>query len=509
MFLTSCGNKISNLKNNSAGSALIELVLYMAIAGILLLTAVITMVTLSGEADNYIAQSSITNSSQVTHSSYTLNSAALPDEDTLINDLASNMGNYSFTKYQNGTSPSTDSMTVSISRDDQNQVTLCSKSKTGLVYCLRNNYAGLLNTTIVDSDPQQTDSIFGDLVASVNPLQMVFPEQAQAASSYISSPLLSRCVGTVESEVRECLADPGEGTKTVGDAIPGWGDSSGDSSGDSPQDPPSNNYYVGPENLVGVDSLTVQGNSQIIGKAASRGRVRILDSARICGSVAYGEGTPSPVGGVPWAPNNPNINGTGGGVCPGTTLGTFNGNFPNVVLPSNIQTENSNSRLSGADPVPGSVWQRGNVNWNSSTRVLRVNYSELELQGTQPYFLCRIVLSGGATLKVSGTTRIFFDSPENCNNETQLLVVDNGSKLLTSTGLAGFFFVGSDTVSSNILFSGGSNSLSMVFYAPRSNITINGGSNFDGAIVGKTLSVGGGSNLIFSFDGSDYLLPTQ
>jgi hypothetical protein len=502
MFFISLTTKINKLKANQNGSGLIEMILYIGIAAILVLTAVITMVAFPGQADNYIAQSSITNSSRVTHTSYTLNSAALPDEDTLINDLSSNMGQYSYVKYENGTNPSTHSMHVSVARDDPNQVTLCSKSQTNLIYCLRNNYAGLLDPTIVSSDPQNS---LMSLMAAVNPLQVLFPAQAQANSN-ISNALVSRCVGTVEQEVRDCLADPGEGAHSVGDATPGWGTTTPT---EEEEDPGSSNYYIGADNLIGVNSFRIQGNSQVIGKVGSNGPVTISDSARICGAVGWGEGNQSPVGNVPWNPSDLYGNGTGGGVCPGTELGIFSRSFPDVVLPSDISTENSNSRLSGADPVPGSVWQRGNVNWNSSTRVLRVTYSELELQGTQPYFLCRIVLSGGATLKVSGTTRIFFDQPENCNNETQLLVVDNGSKLLTSTGLAGFFFLGSATVDSNIIFSGGSNSLSMVFYAPRSNITINGGSNFDGAIVGKTLTIGGGSNLIFSWDGSDYILPTQ
>lgn len=173
--------------------------------------------------------------------------------------------------------------------------------------------------------------------------------------------------------------------------------------------------------------------------------------------------------------------------------------FPEVQLPANIATQNSDARLTGADPASG--YNRGNINWNESKKELSLNYGELELEGTLPYYFCRLVLGGGGKLQPGAgkTIRIFFENPANCPslNGAAQLVISNGADVMPDSGHGpGFYFVGSSTKEqSKIELAGGSSATQLVIYAPRSKITANNGITMSGTIIGQTLEIGGGATI--------------
>lgn len=449
--------------------------------------------------------------------------AILPSQAQLESSLEAAQPAYNFKDYGSNEfpNPSTGPTDLSLERERNSQASICARSRSGTYFCARVN--GALGLTVTDSDPSIIDH-FGNLVASVNPIN---PASASAAAPvrYQNDLKMSVCKGEEEVSTRGCLSDSILDALEVNPEDPGPGEEPLDPVNELPPDsgsggepPPapapagSDQFILTPgENVIGVNRLRLSGNSQIYGGAGSNGPVTISDSARVCGSLRYGEGTPSPVGNVSWDPSNIYTNGTGGGVCPGNTIQAKNLYYPNVVLSQELQTHNSNWRLASADPVPGNVWQRGNINWNPATRVLQLNYSELTLLGDEPYLLCRLVVTGGSRLKTHKTgapTRIFFDSPEHCNGETVPFVLNGGGTLENNGFVPGFFMLGSPTATNTINFSGGGTVLNMVLYAPQTDISASGGFRFDGALVAKDLNVVGGTNINTNFNGSTYGIPT-
>lgn len=260
--------------------------------------------------------------------------------------------------------------------------------------------------------------------------------------------------------------------------------------------------------IVGIESLYLKGNSKVYkGGAGSNGKVEIIDSSKVCGGLRYGPNTLAPVGRPEQVKNvkpvseQPYSNGTGGGVCFGEkpTQGTVE--YPPVAAPSEIKTKNSNWRLAATDPVASSVYQRGNISWNASNRALSINYASLKLEGSDPYFLCSLVLTGGSILYVSTDhpVRIFFDEPKNCPglNGGNQLTINGGTRVESDNHDGpGFYLLGSTSGAvSKVYFGNGAASANLVIYAPRSTVEIAGGINLNGAVLGKTMRIEGGANI--------------
>jgi hypothetical protein len=242
---------------------------------------------------------------------------------------------------------------------------------------------------------------------------------------------------------------------------------------------------------VGIESLVASNNAQVYnGGAGSNGPVSLTGSANVCGTVRYG---------TTFTANNgsENANCSAGR----TTVKSGPTNYPLVQLPAEISTKNSNARLTGADPASG--YQRGNISWNESKRELTVSYGELTLEGSLPYFLCKLVLAGGSTLRSGSgkSIRIFFDEPttNNCpglNGAAQLQIANGTSVTADSNHGPGFYFLGSSTKgASKIELGGGSNVSQFVVYGPRSAITANNGVNLNGVIIGQSLELAGGASI--------------
>lgn len=269
---------------------------------------------------------------------------------------------------------------------------------------------------------------------------------------------------------------------------------------DVPEDPvDAQEYYysygfVGIESFIGSQSITISHGAHLQGSMGTNGSVSVQGGGVIaCGDMRNGNGSGQQTPGCP-------------------EQGAVQGNIqlPDVVIPSGLANNNSNSRLGGADPVDPNVWQRGNVQWNPTTRVLRVTYSWLRLQGSLPYFLCRLEVTGGSNLIIDTTERaqIFFDRPENCPGVgADQLVVNQGGKITRNGPIPGFFLRGSENINTSMSFSGGINMNGIVIYAPRTTADISAGFYYNGALISKSLNISGGGTVENTLNLSQYPLP--
>lgn len=253
--------------------------------------------------------------------------------------------------------------------------------------------------------------------------------------------------------------------------------------------------------IVGIEGLPMGNNAQIYnGGAASNKAVSMVGSANVCGTVRYG---------TTFTTDNSTSNKAPSGCAAGRTVTQGTAVYPAITLPSNIATENSDSRLckesachEGEDPVPSSVWQRGNMSYNASNKQLSVNYSSLTLEGTKPYYLCQLILAGGSSLYAGSgkSITIYFAPPSSCpglNGAAQLQIANGTYVYADAANGPKFLFVGDSTTPSNskIEFAGGAKSEQFVVYAPYSKIIANNGIEMTGAIIGNTLELQGGASI--------------
>ena len=270
----------------------------------------------------------------------------------------------------------------------------------------------------------------------------------------------------------------------------------------------------GGDQVVGIESLYIGGDSQVYhGGAASNGAVVIHDSAKVCGGLRYGPGTLAPVGRYEQVKNvspesiRPYSNGTGGGVCTGEVPTQGTEEYPNVVAPEKIATQNSNGRLTaredkGTNDCGKESREYCNVTWNSSNRTLVIRYGTLTLGGSLPYWLCGLELTGGAKLVAApgAKIRFFFDTTKNCPglNGANQLTINGGTTVAADSGNGpGFYFLGNGPgePTSKIYFGNGAASANLVIYAPRSEVWVAGGINLNGAVLGRTMKLEGGANI--------------
>jgi len=247
--------------------------------------------------------------------------------------------------------------------------------------------------------------------------------------------------------------------------------------------------------VAGIESLLMNGGSNVYnGGVGSNGKVTLTGNANACPTVRYGTEYSATNGS-----NNPPS------YCSSRTFvkGTYK--YPPVQPPSNIETANSNARLASLDPVTAS-WMRDNIKWGEANKELSIsNGSTLILEGSLPYFLCRLTLSGGSKLLMGKgkSIRIFFQEPTKTKcpglNGAAQLVVDNGTTIGPDSNQGpGLYFLGSanqKTEPSKIELGGGSEISQFVLYAPRSTIVANNGVNLSGTIIGQTLELAGGANI--------------
>jgi hypothetical protein len=290
----------------------------------------------------------------------------------------------------------------------------------------------------------------------------------------------------------------------------------GETYSETVKSPPPNVWGSG--GVVGIENLNINNNAQVYnGGAGSNKAVSLSGSANVCGSVRYG---------TTFTTDNSTSKSSPANCAAGRTATKATATYPAITLPSDIASNNSDYRLcseaachAGLDPVPSSVWQRGNMSYNSANKQLTVNYSELTLEGTAPYYLCQLILAGGSYLKAGAgkAIKIYFAPPSSCpglNGAAQLQIANGTYVYADSAGGPLFLFVGnsSNPAESRVELAGGARSEQFVIYGPYTKVVANNGIEMTGAIVGNTLELGGGASInkygIFTPPAAETFLPT-
>jgi hypothetical protein len=253
---------------------------------------------------------------------------------------------------------------------------------------------------------------------------------------------------------------------------------------------PTGRSIFGASRAIGVDGVTISGTSLVNVSTGSNASVTLENNGTLCGNATYGPGGDLVL----------NNNGT---QCPG-----YGANEGTVELPPpdlNAVTQDGTWKFFSVNQ------KSGNATWDSTTRTLNLQGgSQVSVTGGD-YLLCRLDMSGGSTLimEAGALVRIFFDKPENCGwspGDTAEQIKVTGSSKILSSGynpqggsfeLPGFYMAGSDIgIKSEANFSGTPGALyQLVLYAPRTDVTITGTADYEGAVAGQTLELGGNATL--------------
>jgi Tfp pilus assembly protein PilX len=242
-------------------------------------------------------------------------------------------------------------------------------------------------------------------------------------------------------------------------------------------------------------------NVNVTGGLGSNGDVRLKNYAEVCGAVTPGPGKATTI------QNNAHV-------CSGypTDSGTTSFNLQPVDQ-GNAQTVNDNDRI-GNPPGPTSAdpcSSCGDVDWNPSTRVLKLTNNATLTLGGNVYSLCRLDLDNTAQLKIAarapGTAvRIYVDSPEACGGGSGMgsVSVRNNSSIVNLNSdptTLQLYVVGSPTKATEVNLSNGVNvetEMIMAIYAPYSTVTLDNNVSLTGAIAARLLVMQNNASLTYS-----------
>jgi hypothetical protein len=249
---------------------------------------------------------------------------------------------------------------------------------------------------------------------------------------------------------------------------------------------------VFPQGYAGVslDGLNLPNSVQVTGGVGSNGDIYLRNSAHVCGTVTPGPGKEVVIR-------------NSATVCGGSSTTPAQQSFNlQPVDQGDAPIDNDNARI-GDPPQPTSLdpcTDCDGIDWDPSTRVLRLrNNSTLTLGGSL-YSFCSIEIENTAQLKIPvrplGTgIRIFVDSPDSCGGEGtgSVIVRNSGSILNLNADPTTFqlYLLGSSNISTVVAFDGidFASNLVMAVYAPYSTIRIKGLSTLSGAIASKAIDL--------------------
>jgi hypothetical protein len=255
------------------------------------------------------------------------------------------------------------------------------------------------------------------------------------------------------------------------------------------------------EGLIGLDDVEIDNNADARVGVGTNGNIHVHNNANVCGNIRHG------VGKKPTFDNN-------GTQCSGYSVTEGNVSLPPVssFIPTDIATNNHNYRLvqcTKMDPPPptptgcqsdtySTSWSSTEP-WRASTRTISTSNNTTLTIGGGDYFICRLLLSNNSHLIMASTgkTRLFFDTPENCNLKSGAKQIDiSNNANITSTGyqpsegkfdVPGLYLMGSPTIATTVEWSNNSGTNELVLYAPNSDIHLQNNATFYGVIVGKTV----------------------
>lgn len=190
--------------SDSEGFTILELLVVILIISTLIIIALPNFLGQTDKASDAQAETTLVSAG---HSLAAINTEGnLPAENDLITQLNDDQPSYTFKAY--GTeafpNPSTGPNNISLVREGNSQASMCTRSLSGNVFCLRANNNGAL--ILADSD----ENSLLDKVASLDPTGLLSPDQAVAAAKVkLASSKTYICVSDtgLEQEARDCLAN--------------------------------------------------------------------------------------------------------------------------------------------------------------------------------------------------------------------------------------------------------------------------------------------------------------
>jgi hypothetical protein len=282
------------------------------------------------------------------------------------------------------------------------------------------------------------------------------------------------------------------------------GDDEGSSGDTSEQEDGWTGGVAVSEGLIGEETITFSGNADIQVGVGTNGNLVSSGNASICGDIRVGVGKK-------WTKSG------NAKQCSGYAQTQGNQVLPPVssFMPSDIATNNSNYRLvkcvstnnpvgCQSDTYAGGKWN-STTPWNPTTRAISASGNTTLTFGGGNYWICSISLSGNSQIIMAdgAHVRFFFDTPENCNNTTQINMTGNNS--IAATGyqpdddqfdIPGFYLLGSPTWASSINLSGNhSTANEFVIYGPNTAINISGNATHKGMIAGKSIAMSGNGKI--------------
>lgn len=241
----------------------------------------------------------------------------------------------------------------------------------------------------------------------------------------------------------------------------------------------------GNASAVGVDGVTIGSSSQIgtpsqTTNAATNGDVITENTGFLCGDASHG------VGEV--------FSGT---QCSGYSVFESPLSLP-AVDPGIAWTDNSNFRFFSLDP------KSGNMSWDAATRTMTMSGGSTVTLGSseKPYSFCRLEMHSNSQLIVAqgAVVTIVFHSPETCGlsgNPVEQIMQTGNNRLLTTSGNPSDLRIvmeGSTSIPTLAHLTGNSGAQSgsnFTMYAPLTDVELWGSTQYNGAVAGKTLTVGG------------------
>jgi hypothetical protein len=254
--------------------------------------------------------------------------------------------------------------------------------------------------------------------------------------------------------------------------------------------------------LVGRESITASGNSDIHVGVATNGNLTTSGNTTICGGIQVGIGKK-------WTHSG------NASQCSGYSLTEGNMELPAVssFMPSNIATKNSNARITACSQGLPLECQKDTYNgtwsktdpFNPSNRSISLSGNTILTLGGGDYWVCSIQLSGNSKLIMAkgAHVRFFFDTPEHCGTSNQISM--SGNNEITATGyqpslgqfdVPGFYLLGSTAYTSQVSLSGNSSTTDeFVIYGPDSYINVSGNATFKGIVAGKQIAWSGNGKI--------------
>jgi hypothetical protein len=249
------------------------------------------------------------------------------------------------------------------------------------------------------------------------------------------------------------------------------------------------------EGLIGRDWIELKNNADVRVPIGSNGDIFMQNEATVCGNIRHGVGDDLTLQDNAYQ-------------CPGYAVTEADVTLPPAPAPSDISTNNSNSRLrrctSPNNPVGCQLdtfnqSRTSTYPWNPSSRVLFMQDNAAMTLGGGDYWLCELHLQNNSHLIMAqgARVRIFFDTPENCgqgDNYPQLLIENESD--LTSTAydpgtgqfeVLGLYMLGSATRPTIAEWKNNGGSNEFVLYAPNTHVKLQNNAAFTGAIAGRTI----------------------